>query len=280
MTLVTAKVECPVHRSFRVAQVESMFGLEAATKTGHTFTVEIPGTDETWKIGTIVGPSGGGKSTVAREGLGDCLYDATDWPSDKAMIDGYQEKNLAGEDLPTKKIVETLVAVGFGTAKDWRKPYHVLSNGQKFRADLARAMLSGRNVIAIDEMTSLLDRETAFACCTAAAKAIRHGNLGDVRLVAISCHYDITAPLEADWVLDMASQTLVRGSLRRPKQHLEVVAVEGKKAWSLFEPHHYLDSTLHPAAQCYVATWDGKPVALVAMLHALGSKTISASAAL
>jgi ABC-type ATPase with predicted acetyltransferase domain len=42
----------------------------------------------------------------------------------------------------------------------WYKPYQVLSNGEKFRADLARKLKS--NTV-IDEFTSVVDRTVAKA---------------------------------------------------------------------------------------------------------------------
>jgi hypothetical protein len=44
-------------------------------------------------------------------------------------------------DLPIKQIAQTLSAVGFSSPPSWVKPYAVLSNGEKFRCNLARALL-------------------------------------------------------------------------------------------------------------------------------------------
>ncbi len=89
-----------------------------------------------WQIGLIVGPSGSGKSTIARRMFGARLYRPRQWPDDRAVIDGFGAR-------PIKEITRLLTAVGFSSPPSWIKPYRVLSGGEQFRCDLARA-LSGR----------------------------------------------------------------------------------------------------------------------------------------
>ncbi len=60
-------VSCPVYDSFRVQQVAGMFDVPLAEKATERFAVELPGEDEAWDVGLIVGPSGSGKSTVAAQ---------------------------------------------------------------------------------------------------------------------------------------------------------------------------------------------------------------------
>jgi GNAT superfamily N-acetyltransferase len=126
---------CPVPDSFRVQQVAGMFDVPLAAKTTERFAVELPGRDEPWDVGLIVGPSGSGKSTVAKRFFADALNQAAEWPADRAVIDGFG-------DLPTRQIVELFTAVGFSSPPSWVKPYSVLSTGERFRCDLARALAS------------------------------------------------------------------------------------------------------------------------------------------
>ena len=53
-------VECPIPTGFGVDQVRGMFDIEPAKTASETFEVELPGDDEDWRIGVIVGPSGSG----------------------------------------------------------------------------------------------------------------------------------------------------------------------------------------------------------------------------
>jgi GNAT superfamily N-acetyltransferase len=263
--VVDAVVQCPVYDSFRVQQIAGMFDVPLAEKCQQRFVVEVPGWEEEWRIGLIVGPSGSGKSTVARRAFGDDVYAAAPWAADRAVIDGFGEATV-------KQVTHVLAAVGFSSPPAWVKPYAVLSNGEKFRCELARALLSARPLVVFDEFTSVVDRTVARVGSAAVAKAIRGDRVGGGRrFVAVSCHYDIAEWLEPDWVVDMAGVTLARGRLRRPQIRLEVFRCD-RAAWRLFGKHHYLSNTLHPSAQCYLGTWEGEPVGFCAVLPLMGRR--------
>ena len=258
MPIVDALVQCPLHDSFRVRQVAGIFDVTLPDKCEERFKVEVPGGEENWQIGVIVGPSGSGKSTVARQAFGDQMHVAGEWPTDRAVVDGFG-------DLPIREIVGALTAVGFSSPPSWIKPYAVLSNGEKFRCDLARALLDDRTPITVfDEFTSLVDRTVAKIGSAAVAKAIRGGRINR-RFVAVTCHYDVVPWLEPDWVVDMASQSLARGRLCRPQIELEIRRVD-RSWWPLFKRHHYLSSELHPAAACFVGFVDNSPATFTAVL--------------
>ena len=58
----------------------------------------------------------------------------------------------------------------------WLRPFHVLSNGEQFRATIARALAEsakGRELVVIDEFTSVVDRTVAQIGSAAIAKTIR-----------------------------------------------------------------------------------------------------------
>ena len=263
MPTVDVTVECPVFDSFRVQKVAGMFDVPMASKLTQRFCVEVPAADEPWMIGAIVGPSGSGKSTVARKAFGEDLYESQKWARDKSILDCLGDGSV-------KDITHVLTAVGFSSPPSWVKPYHVLSNGEKFRVDLARALLSGRKLIAFDEFSSVVGRTVAKVGSAAIAKSLRKGRIGG-KFVAITCHYDVIEWLEPDWVLDMATGTLARGLVQRPQIRLEVFQCE-RSAWKLFAQHHYLSRTLHGAAQCFLATWNDEPVGFCAIQPNMGHK--------
>jgi hypothetical protein len=147
MPTIKTTVTCPVHDSFRVQQVAGMFDVPLAEKATERFEVDVPGTNEEWQIGLIVGPSGSGKSTIARRAFGESLYTNAEWPSDRAVIDCF-------EDLSVRYVVELFTAVGFGSPPSWVKPYQVLSNGERFRCDLARALAEGYRLSTVDHTPS------------------------------------------------------------------------------------------------------------------------------
>ena len=259
MPIVDALVECPVFDSFRVRQVAGLFDLPLSTRVAERFRFEVPGAEEEWSIGVIVGPSGSGKSTIARQVFGAALYSASEWPTDRAVIDGFG-------DLPIKQITQTLTAVGFSSPPSWVKPYAVLSNGEKFRCDLARSLLlsPSSGLVAFDEFTSVVDRTVARIGSAAVAKAMRSGRIKK-RFVAITCHYDIVPWLEPDWVLDTATRTLARGRLRRPEIRLDIHR-ERREIWPIFKRHHYLSGALHRSATCFAGFVDGSPATFTAVL--------------
>lgn len=134
MPLINLQLRCPMHDSFRVQQILGMFDMPARDELTERFTVELPDAEDPWQIGVIVGPSGSGKTSIARAAFGQNLYTGSAWPADRAAIDCFG-------DLPIRKITQTLTAVGFSSPPSWIKPFAVLSNGEKFRCELARALL-------------------------------------------------------------------------------------------------------------------------------------------
>jgi len=296
--MLDIEVSCPVFNSFRVQQVAGMFDVPLAERAVQRFRVDVPewvlekglgirdcGLDSTadasptsnpqslitnpspWSIGLIVGPSGSGKSTIARAMFGDCVYRPREWPADKAVIDGLGPR-------PFKEITRLFTAVGFSSPPSWIKPYQVLSNGEQFRCDLARALAGKASeaapLVVFDEFTSVVDRNVARVVSAAIGKGIRSGQIAR-RFVAVTCHYDVTEWLAPDWVIDMATATFSRRRLRRPPIQLEIFRCR-RSAWPLFARHHYLSAALAQYARCFVALWDGAPVAFCAMVSLIGRK--------
>jgi len=279
-------VSCPVYDSFRVQQVAGLFDVPLAEKATERFAVELPDAADEWQIGLIVGPSGSGKSTIARRAFAEELYTGSDWPEDRAVIDCFGV-------LSVRHVVELFTAVGFSSPPSWVKPYHVLSCGERFRCDLARALpagfdalrcasrlnglaatqrgaRTGNPLVVFDEFTSVVDRNVAKVCSAAVAKGIRRGHI-PCRFVAVTCHYDVAEWLEPDWVLDMATGRLQRRCLRRPSIELSIHRCR-LAAWELFKRHHYLSGSLALQARCYLMMWDGVPVNFCATLPVIARK--------
>jgi len=273
-------VQCKVVQSFRVKQVEGLFDVPVDERSSRQWRVELPSLDEPWKIGCIVGASGAGKSVIAREYYGDDLIEGFTWPRDKSFLDAFPKE------MSIRTITDVLNSVGFSSPPDWVKPYRVLSNGQKFRADLARALLRPSGVVAFDEFTSVVDRVVAQFASEAVGKTVRAGRNegGADRFVAVTCHHDVLPWLQPDWVLDLSCGTggkLARGWLQRERRaHRSIVGAQPKielrichahrAAWSLFREHHYLSAKINSNARCYMAWWGDRPVAFAATIHNIG----------
>jgi ABC-type ATPase with predicted acetyltransferase domain len=149
---------------------------------------------ENFKIGVIVGSSGSGKSTLLKS-FG--TEETPQWDSSKAVISHFETP----EDGITK-----LSSVGFNTIPSWYKPYSVLSNGEKFRADLARKIKTGA---VIDEYTSVVDRNVAKAASVALSRYVKNNDVHN--LVISTCHHDIVDWLEPDWVINTDTGELLDG---------------------------------------------------------------------
>lgn len=226
----------------------------------HEWASNLPLEQKTWSIGLIVGASGAGKTTLAKEAFPSFYFhERFDWPVEGAFIDGF-DKNLE-----TKDIVSTLNAVGFSSPPHWLKPFAHLSNGQKFRAELARCLLMASQGVVFDEFTSVVDRDVAKIGCAAISKYLR--KKGGPPFVAVSCHYDIIDWLDPDWVFDVGNQRFEWRERRRfPEVRLDIHETTSA-AWSIFREHHYLDHAIHPAAKCFIAMWNEKPVAFCSVIH-------------
>lgn len=249
-------VESQIANTFRTAKVKGMFDIEAKT-VKKEFDVDIPIEDIDWNVGLIIGASGTGKTTIARTVFDDFLFfDGFDWTT-AAVIDDFST------DLTPKQITEALGKVGFASPPDWLKPFAVLSNGQKMRAELARLILESTGAVIYDEFTSVVDRKVAKIGSAAIQKFIRKTGK---QFIAVSCHSDIEEWLEPDWVYNANDMSFARRSERRPE--IEVKVRKAKRGeWKQFKDFHYLNADHNNAAHSYVAEIDDETAAWCSFLH-------------
>lgn len=184
---IVKRVTAP--KSFRTSAIISNFDIDTAHIDEH-FKGDIDLTGK-WQVGLIVGGSGTGKTTIAKEVFKDAYFCDYEYNA-PAVIDDMPKASV-------KDIEKAFTAVGFSSPPSWLKPYAVLSNGEKMRADLARCILDDKELIVFDEFTSVVNRECAKTTACAISKAIRKS---DKRFVAVSCHDDIIEWLQPDWIYD------------------------------------------------------------------------------
>lgn len=178
-------------KTFRNESVKGQFDLQIES-VEERFNGNIDIENKEWSIGLIVGSSGSGKSTIAKQVFGESYIYNLDYGNNSVLDEMPKNKS-------TEEITKIFNSVGFATVWSWLKPYHVLSNGEKMRVDLAKSILSEKDLIVFDEFTSVVDRTIAKTASSAIQKSIRKLNK---KFVAVSCHYDIVEWLEPDWIYD------------------------------------------------------------------------------
>lgn len=180
-------------------------------------------------LGVIYGSSGTGKSTLLQE-FGQ--QKEVSWDSSKAIA-SQVDFNL-------------LMRLGLSSIPSLCRPYHVLSTGEKHRADIAMMLSNG---CVIDEFTSVCNRSLAKSISIGIRKTIDELNYKNI--VLVTCHEDVIDWLEPDWTINTITGKLVEGRLKRQSSEYRIVSCSSK-AWELFKAHHYLSQDLNKGAYCWL----------------------------
>lgn len=250
--------ESTPQKTFRVASIIGKFDLQSNTiRERFCGSIDI---DEEWQIGLIVGKSGTGKTTIAKQ-----LFE-------EAYITSYQYNAEAiVDDMPKNKNIEEIASVfnsvGFSSPPSWLKPYSVLSNGEKMRVDLARSILSDKELFLFDEFTSVVDRNVAQIGSFAMQKAIRKTKK---KFIAVTCHFDIVDWLLPDWIFNtdtMDFQSLGGQKKNRPTIKFEIYQSKDKTIWKMFAKHHYLSHYHNNTASVYIANINDEAAGFLSVLH-------------
>lgn len=246
-------------KTFRVASVMGTFDLQTENIV-ERFKGEIKMPND-WQIGLIVGNSGTGKTTIAKELFPDSYITSFEYNAESVLDD--MPKNCSVE-----QISKAFNSVGFSSPPSWLKPYSVLSNGEKMRCDLARAILSDNDMFVFDEFTSVVDRNVAKIGSFAMQKAIRKTNK---KFIAVGCHFDVEDWLLPDWVFDTNTMTfrICEGQKKnRPDIKFKIYETKQKQQhWKMFSRYHYLSHSHNNAARVYIATVDDNICGFCSVLH-------------
>jgi ABC-type lipoprotein export system ATPase subunit/predicted acetyltransferase len=210
-----------------------------------------------WNIGVIYGGSGTGKTTLLKQ-FG--VLQAIEFDSEKALISNFDW-------LEPQEATSLLSSIGLSSVPTWLRPFHTLSNGEQYRAELAYKIGKAQEneAVLIDEYTSVVDRDVAKSMSFALQKYIRRYNK---KIVLASCHFDIMEWLLPDWTYSPLKGRVERHECRRhsrPTINLSIFRCR-YATWNIFKQHHYLSQELNAAAKCFSFTLNDKPLGFIAIL--------------
>lgn len=256
MPTISHIIEHRLNYSTRAKQVCGMFDVPIKESNKLEWNIDAPIENKSWNIGLIVGPSGSGKSTIGKCMFPNLIDKKLFW-SGNCVLDDFNPK------YTLQQITNSCSSVGFNTIPAWLRPFNVLSNGEKFRVEMARRILE-EDTIVVDEFTSVVDRQVAKIGSHAIKKYIRR--MGK-KFVAISCHSDIIEWLQPDWIIEPGKQKFSWRSVRpRPKIKCEIKRIKYEN-WQIFSKYHYINNDLNKAARCFGLFINNNIVSFAGILH-------------
>lgn len=243
------KLSCKVKHDKFTEKISEAFDFDFEDEIA-TEIRDLPEIPEDFSIGMIIGPSGGGKTTLLKT-LGE--IEEPKWSKLKSVGSHF--------DSP-EEMIEKFGAVGFNSMPQWCLPYDKLSNGEKFRCDLARKL---KDNSLIDEYTSVVNRDVAKSASNALRRYVDKHDLKGI--VLASCHDDILEWVRPDWVFNTLTGEFHSGRyLRRPEIHIDIYKTNWK-LWDTFKKFHYLSAKLNKASHCYAAFWGDQLIGFGAVLR-------------
>ena len=147
---------------------------------------------DNWNILLICGKSGSGKSTILREIYGDVK--PIKYDHDKCVISQFPR-------LSEEEACDLLSSMGLASVPTWLRKPQELSNGERARLDIAKAIYDANGgIVVLDEYTSVVNRSAAKSMSFALQRYARQKGL---KIIIASCHFDIIEWLQPDYVFNL-----------------------------------------------------------------------------
>ena len=145
-----------------------------------------------WNILLICGKSGSGKSTILNEVYGTSkpiMYDYS-----KCVISQFPR-------LTEEEVCDLLSSMGLASGPTWLRKPQELSNGERARLDIAKAIYDANGgIVLLDEYTSVVNRSAAKSMSHALQRYARQKGL---KIIIASCHFDIVEWLQPDYMFNL-----------------------------------------------------------------------------
>lgn len=184
MEYINVKKEFYYNPTVITSNIAECFGLGGGY-TKRICDINIP---KDFSVLYITGDSGSGKTSILNEIVGH--YKNEEIPLDKPL------SHWCGDTQEDEqKAINLLSLCGLSDATMFISKYEFLSDSEKARARMFLELKSEKQLIAIDEFLSTLDRKTAKSLAFCFQKAVR--KLGK-RLIAVTAHDDLVEYLKPD----------------------------------------------------------------------------------
>lgn len=192
----------------RLTEVCLRFGVPL-TGAGLTVASDLAVSLRPGTVTLIVGPSGSGKTLliheIAKRFPTARVVGSVEVPTDVAVLDAVAPTRPVGEAM------SLLTACGLGEAASWTRSFEALSEGERFRARLARAISlrhrgEGQSLILCDEFGSLLHTRLAKAVAFNLRKLASRDRLA---MVLATSRDDIERDLHPDSVIRLGNRKAI-----------------------------------------------------------------------
>ena len=239
-------LQSEIFNNFRCQVAANSLDIDVKKKSIHHLHIENINIPEKWNIGLIYGNSGSGKTTLIKHLFGEKIFETI-------LNEEIPIINQLPEELNYDDCAKMLNGIGLNSVPCWLRPVKTLSNGQKARAEAVLLMCQNKEIVFIDEWTSVVDRTVAKAMSICLAKYAKKNNK---KIILCSCHFDILEWLSPDWMIDCNKQKFELPQsdtfffTEREKLKFDIREI-GRESWRYFSKYHYLSDKL-PGGQLYL----------------------------
>ena len=238
-------LESPISNNFRCKMACDSLDIDIKKKSVHNLSIDAD-IDSNFNIGVIYGASGSGKTTLAKKIFGNDIF-TTILNDDEPII------NQLPKEFTYDECASMLSGIGLNSVPCWVRPVKTLSNGQRARAEAVLLITQQKDIVVIDEWTSVVDRNVAKAMSFTLQKYARKTNK---KVILLSCHYDVIEWLNPDWLIDCNKQEFIKRKDEdfffesREKIKFDIRQISGQ-SWKYFSKYHYLSDKL-PGGKNYI----------------------------